>query len=138
MPFEVYKHLKLNVYSTSREVQGLSLRLNCSFTNNVIICRRFIVKFIFQSMSKPWLIIGRVAYLYTDSFLVISGLLAAYTLSKFSPVKSVIARYIRLVRKPIHNSVYKQNVLVGFLHYRRYKYYPIYILKLFNFLSFPS
>jgi len=48
-------------------------------------------------MSKPWLITGRVAYLYTDSFLVISGLLAAYTLSKFSPVKSIISRYIRLV-----------------------------------------
>ncbi|XP_026808950.1 nose resistant to fluoxetine protein 6-like [Rhopalosiphum maidis] len=49
-----------------------------------------------ENMSKPWLITGRVAYLYTDSFLVISGLLAAYTLSKFSPVKSVISRYIRL------------------------------------------
>lgn len=48
-------------------------------------------------MSKPWLIIGRVAYLYTDSFLIISGLLAAYTLSRLSPVKSVISRYIRLV-----------------------------------------
>lgn len=48
-------------------------------------------------MSKPWLIIGRVAYLYTDSFLVISGLLAAHTLSRFSPVKSVVSRYIRLV-----------------------------------------
>jgi len=51
-----------------------------------------------QNMSKPWLIVGRVAYLYTDSFLVISGLLAAHTLSRFSPVKSVVARYIRLVR----------------------------------------
>lgn len=49
-----------------------------------------------ENMSKPWLITGRVAYLYTDSFLVISGLLAAYTLSKFSPVKSIISRYIRL------------------------------------------
>lgn len=48
-------------------------------------------------MSKPWLIAGRVAYLYTDSFLVISGLLAAYTLSRFSPVKSVVSRYIRFV-----------------------------------------
>lgn len=48
-------------------------------------------------MSKSWSITGRVAYLYTDSFLVISGFLAAYTLSRFSPIKSIISRYIRLV-----------------------------------------
>jgi len=46
-------------------------------------------------MSNPWLIIGKVAYLYTDSFLIISGLLTAYTLSRSSPIKSVVARYIR-------------------------------------------
>ncbi|VVC32263.1 Nose resistant-to-fluoxetine protein, N-terminal,Acyltransferase 3 [Cinara cedri] len=49
-----------------------------------------------ENMSKPWLVTGRVAYLYTDSFLVISGFLAAYTLSRFSPIKSIISRYIRL------------------------------------------
>ncbi|XP_050546637.1 nose resistant to fluoxetine protein 6-like [Daktulosphaira vitifoliae] len=49
-----------------------------------------------ENMSKPWYVIGRVAALYTDSFLIISGLLAAYTLSRSSPFKNIISRYVRL------------------------------------------
>lgn len=62
-----------------------------------------------QSLGRPWTVIGRAASLYTDPFLLVSGMLTAYSLfgrlKKGQPVRlknEYISRLIRYYLKLIN------------------------------------
>lgn len=54
---------------------------------------------IFQELSEPWSVVGRVAVIYTDSFILVSGYLTARTLFKDLKNKGYFVFYHKLINR---------------------------------------
>lgn len=49
------------------------------FVRIVLIVKSALLRFSMQFLGKPWTVIGRAASLYTDPFIMLSGMLTAYS-----------------------------------------------------------